>query len=97
MTYICYDDRTLDDGDGDDDDVDVLVIVVYTCIDRTNKYVYASLYYIWPMILLVIIFEWLSLKNKGWLGSFVFPKNYIIHLEGKPSTPTPDSRPLRRG
>ncbi len=46
MTYICYDDRTLDDGDGDDDDVDVLVIVVYTCIDRTNKYVYASLYYI---------------------------------------------------
>jgi hypothetical protein len=75
MTYICYDDRTLDDGDDDDDDVDVLVIVVYTCIGRTNKYVYASLYYIWPMmILLVIIFEWLSLKNKGWLGSFVFPK-----------------------
>ena len=46
MTYICYDDRTLDDDDDDDDDVDVLVIVVYTCIDRTNKYVYASLYYI---------------------------------------------------
>jgi hypothetical protein len=41
--YITYDDQTLDDDD-DEDDVDVLVIVVYTCIDRTNKYVYASLY-----------------------------------------------------
>ncbi len=37
MTYICYDDRTLDDGDDDDDDVDVLVIEVYTCIDGTNN------------------------------------------------------------
>jgi len=34
MTYICYDDRSLDD----DDDVDVVVIVVYTCMELIRIY-----------------------------------------------------------
>ena len=33
MTYICYDDRSLDD-----DDVDVVVIVVYTCMELIRIY-----------------------------------------------------------
>ena len=36
MTYICYDDRTVDDDD--DDDVDVVVIVVYTCMELIRIY-----------------------------------------------------------
>ena len=37
MTYICYDDRTVDDND-----VDVVVIVVYTCMELIRIYM---LYY----------------------------------------------------